>query len=220
MVASGSGDGLRGGLQGAPPAWEKHGARREQEGCCHRAGGMASWSQEGPGEGTMTRRDIVGWGQKGPGRTFLEIQDPGGMASWGQGGPERSRNSWRSRRDITVGTGRSRRDVPGDPGGTSPWGEEQHCWRMRRDVDMGPRGLLSQGGPGGTRRDTHKAAWHQEGGATGREHPRTPQRTGKRQRGDGEVARGDVETGDVPACTLLRGFEEVASLLYRPSGRC
>lgn len=85
---------------------------------------------------------------------------------------------------------------------------------------MGPGGLLSQGGPGGTRRDTHKAAWHQEGGATGREHPRTPQRTGKRQQGDGEVAGGDVETGDVPARTLLRGFEEVASLLYRPSGRC
>lgn len=150
MVASGSGDGLRGGLQGAPPAWEKHGARREQEGCCHRAGGMASWSQEGPGRDN----DQEGHCWMGPEGTRKDVPgDPGGMVSWGQGGPERSRNSWRSRRDITVGTGRSRRDVPGDPGGTSPWGEERHCWRMRRDWEGRGYGTRRDSVPRGAMRD-------------------------------------------------------------------
>lgn len=96
--------GWEGGLQGAPPAWGKHGARREQEG----AGGVLSQGRRDgivepggtwKGQCQRTRRDIVGWGQKGPGRTFLEIQE-----GWYRGAREDQKGA----------------EIPGEAGGTSP----------------------------------------------------------------------------------------------------
>lgn len=192
------------------PGGSRRGVATGQEGC-HRGArrdleGTTSEDQEGRcwmgPEGS--RKDVPG--------------DPGGMASWGQGGPERTRNSWRSRRDIIVGTGRSRRDTPGDAGGTSPWGQEGRGATLLEDEEGRGYGTRRDAVPGGAVRDQEGRSRGCVAPGGGRQQAGAPEDTaapGKRQRGDGKVAGGDV-----PARTRLRGFDEVASLLYRPSGRC
>lgn len=178
-MASGSGDGLRGGLPGVSPAWEKHGARREQEGCCHRAGGMSSWSQEGPGRdnvrgpgGTLldgARREQEGrsWrsrrdGIVGPGRTrkdqkFLEKQE----GHHRRDRKEQEGHSWRCRGDIAVGPGRTRSDTAGGRRGTWLRDQEGRCPRGGRE---GPGGTLTRlrgtgrGSPAGGSTRGHRSA--------------------------------------------------------------